>query len=116
MATLNQNARSKEQSNRDLSKNSQDDVSRKIKKASALAYEPGADKAPRLVASGKEELAEKIIEAAEKADVQVYEDEHLADVLSALKVGTEIPKELYEVVAEVLAFISRLDDQASRRI
>ncbi len=91
------------------------DRQKQVRKATALAYEPGQDKAPKVVASGKGEIAEKIIEAARSADVPVYEDAHLADVLGSLKLGTEIPQELYEVVAEVLAFVSRMDEQAQRR-
>ncbi len=84
----------------------------KIKKATALAYQPGVDRSPKIVATGRGEIAEKIIETAKEAAVPVYEDAHLADVLSTLKIGTEIPEELYEVVAEVLAFISRVDEKA----
>lgn len=91
------------------------DNPKKVRKATALAYEPGQDKAPKVVASGKGDIAEKIIETARNADVPVYEDAHLADVLGTLKLGTEIPQELYEVVAEVLAFVSRMDEQAQRR-
>jgi flagellar biosynthesis protein len=81
----------------------------KIKKASALSYTPGEDKAPKVIASGKGEIAQKIIEKAREANIPVYEDEHLAEALSHISLGDEIPSELYEVVAEVLAFISRLD-------
>lgn len=84
---------------------------KKVRKASALSYEPEVGKAPKITASGRGEVADRIIEAARKADVPIYEDAHLADVLSTLKLGTEIPRELYEVVAEVLAFISRVDEQ-----
>ncbi len=87
----------------------------KVKKATALSYEPGADKAPRIVATGRGEIADKIIEKAHEAEVPVYEDAHLAEVLGALKLGTEIPQELYEVVAEVLAFVSRLDERVQGR-
>lgn len=88
--------------------------SERIKKATALSYAPGEDRAPKVVASGKGAIAEKIIETAKDAKVPVYEDEHLADVLSEIKIGSEIPPELYEVVAEVLAFISRLDEKYVR--
>lgn len=87
---------------------------KKIRKASALAYEPGEGQAPKVIASGKGEIAEKIIEKAKEANIPVYEDEHLAETLSGIQVGSEIPPELYEVVAEVLAFISRLDEKYSR--
>ncbi len=82
----------------------------KIKKASALSYSPGEDKAPKIIASGKGEIAQKIIEKAKEANIPVYEDSHLAEALSHISIGEEIPAELYEVVAEVLSFISRLDE------
>jgi len=80
-----------------------------IKKASALSYDPEKDGAPRVVASGKGVIAEKIIEKAKEAKIPVIEDEHLAESLSFISLGSEIPVELYDVVAEVLAFISFLD-------
>lgn len=82
----------------------------KIKKASALSYTPGEDSAPKVIASGKGVIAEKIIEKAKEAKIPVYEDKHLAEALSNITLGEEIPTELYEVVAEVLSFISRLDE------
>ncbi len=83
---------------------------RKMKKASALSYTPGEDSAPKVIASGKGEIAEKIIEKAKEARIPVYEDKHLAEALSHISLGEEIPAELYEVVAEVLSFISKLDE------
>ncbi len=89
------------------------DETHKIKKASALSYIPGETDAPKIIASGKGVIAEKIIEKAKEAKIPVYEDANLAETLSYLSLGSEIPTELYEVVAEILAFISRLD-QSSR--
>ncbi len=83
----------------------------KIKTAAALSYSPDENMAPKVVASGKGVIAESILKAAEEANVPVYEDEHLAEALSSIKLGSEIPTELYEVVAELLAFISRLDER-----
>lgn len=88
----------------------------KIKKASALSYIRGEDHAPKVIASGKGEIAEKIIEKAKETKIPVYEDQHLAEALSHISLGSEIPPELYEVVAEVLTFISRLDESYSRRV
>ncbi len=92
------------------------DENHKIKKASALSYAPGEDRAPKVIATGKGEIAKKIIEKAKEANIPVYEDQHLAEALSQLSLGSEIPTELYEVVAEVLAFISRLDQSYGTRI
>ncbi|MBR4027292.1 MAG: EscU/YscU/HrcU family type III secretion system export apparatus switch protein [Lachnospiraceae bacterium] len=78
------------------------------KTAVALAYEPG-DKAPRILATGKGILAERIIEKAKESHVPLYQDNKLADTLSKLKIGDAIPPELYEVVAEILVFVDDMD-------
>lgn len=81
---------------------------KKDRKAVALSYEPEYD-APKVVASGKGYLADKIIEAADEADVPVHEDARLADALSEIQIGDSIPPELYEVVAEILVFVDDMD-------
>ena len=78
------------------------------KTAVALAYEPG-DQAPKILATGKGELATKIIEKAKENDVPLYKDNKLADTLSKLQIGDAIPPELYEVVAEILVFVDDMD-------
>lgn len=80
----------------------------KSKTAVALLYEPD-DNAPRVIASGKGYLAEKIIETAKEADVPVHKDSGLADTLSRLEIGDAIPPELYSVVADILVFVDRMD-------
>jgi len=79
------------------------------KKAAALSYEPGEGGVPRLVASGEGYLAEKIIEIARSAEIPLVEDAALVSALLVLELGEEIPVELYEAVARILAFIYRLD-------
>lgn len=78
------------------------------KTAVAVAYEPG-DRAPKILATGKGEVAEKIIATAKENDVPLYKDNKLADTLSKLKIGEAIPPELYEVVAEILVFVDDMD-------
>ena len=80
----------------------------KNKTAVALAYEAG-DAAPKILASGKGYVAEQIIEEAKKADVPFYQDNELAETLSKLDIGDAIPPELYEVVAEILAFVNDME-------
>lgn len=80
----------------------------KIKQAIALEYNP-EEEAPRVVASGRGILAEKIIEKAQEAEVPVHRDDKLADTLSKLEIGDMIPPELYEVVAEILIFVDSMD-------
>lgn len=79
------------------------------KVAAALKYEKNSDRAPKVVAKGLGLIAEKIMEIASENEVQVYKDENLAKQLYNLSIGEEIPPELYNAVAEVLAFIARLD-------
>ena len=80
----------------------------KPKQAIALSYDP-ADDAPKVVASGRGLLAEKIIEKAKEFDVPIHQDNKLADTLSRLEIGEMIPPELYEVVAEILIFVDYMD-------
>ena len=82
---------------------------KKVKSAIALGYDPGKDMAPRVIASGKGKLAERIIEKAQEAAVPVHEDAKLANTLSNLEIGDAIPPELYEVVAEILVFVDAMD-------
>lgn len=80
----------------------------KDKTAVAVAYEPG-EAAPKILATGKGAVAEKIIETAKENNVPLYKDNKLADTLSRLKIGDQIPPELYEVVAEILVFVDDMD-------
>ena len=76
-----------------------DDEKKKVKQAIALEYDP-SDEAPRVVASGKGILADKIIEKARESSVPIHRDDKLAEM---------IPPELYEVVAEILVFVDAVD-------
>lgn len=76
--------------------------------AVALQYNP-EENAPKIIASGKGYLAEKIIEKAKEENVPIHEDEKLSASLATLSIGDMIPPELYEVVAEVLAFVDNMD-------
>lgn len=81
----------------------------KPKTAVALAYQPG-DAAPKILATGKGAIADRIIEEAKKSNVPLHRDDKLADTLSKLEIGDMIPPELYEVVAEILVFVKNMDD------
>jgi flagellar biosynthesis protein len=72
--------------------------------AVALHYNINGGGAPRVVAKGGGQIAEKIIETAREHNVPLQEDAALANALSKLDIGREIPKELYVAVAHVLAF------------
>lgn len=81
---------------------------KKTKQAVALEYDP-SDEAPKIVATGRGRLAEKIIEEAKEAKVPIHKDDKLADTLSKLDIGDFIPPELYEVVAEILVFVDQME-------
>ena len=85
-----------------------EDKKQKQLQAVALKYDPG-EVAPKIIATGKGKVAEKIIETAKEADVAIHEDSKLADTLSRLDIGEYIPPELYEVVAEILVFVDDME-------
>ena len=85
----------------------------KVKSAVALEYNPD-EEAPKVIATGRGQLAERIIEKAKEADVPVHRDDKLADTLSRLEIGDAIPPELYEVVAEILVFVDAMDKIKSK--
>ena len=83
-------------------------IAGKEKTAVAVAYNPG-EVAPKILAVGKGEVAERIIETAKENDVPFYQDNKRAETLSRLQIGDTIPPELYEVVAEILVFVDDMD-------
>ena len=83
------------------------------RKAAALRYRHGEDRAPRVVAKGRGKVAEQIINLAEKHDIPLVEDPNLVHMLEALDIDVEIPSEMYRAVAEVLAFVYRLNREMS---
>ncbi|WP_206915630.1 EscU/YscU/HrcU family type III secretion system export apparatus switch protein [Alicyclobacillus suci] len=77
----------------------------KTRRAVALRYERHREEAPRVVAKGAGEVAEAIIQSASAHDVPVMENRPLVDALIHLEVDSVIPAELYQAVAEVLAYV-----------
>lgn len=84
------------------------------KKAVALKYEPESNVAPKVIAKGKGYVAENILAFAQKSAIPVYQNKSLVNMLMALELDREIPPELYSVVAEVLAYVYRIDKKAKR--
>jgi len=84
--------------------------------AVAIMYSAPKMKAPKLLAKGKFEIAEQIKAIAEHNRIPVIENEELARAIYAsTKVGNEIPNELYQAVAEVLAFVYKLKKDRTQR-
>ena len=79
-------------------------------KAVALRYDPITDKAPVVTAKGQGEIARRIRELAEEYGIPIEEDKYLANYLMALDLYEEIPPVLYPVIAEILAFIYRMNN------
>ena len=78
------------------------------KKAVALQYEAG-EGAPVIVASGMGYMAEKIVEVASDNGVPIYEDNSLATILTQLKLGQEVPEELYKAIVEIYVYFLHFD-------
>ena len=85
----------------------------KDRTAVAIEYVPG-EAAPKILATGKGAVADKIIEKTKDSNVPTYKDNKLADTLSKLKIGDMIPPELYEVVAEILVFVNDIDKMKAK--
>mgnify|MGYP003310229415 CR=1 FL=1 len=83
------------------------------KTAVALSYDVG-DTAPKILATGKGYVAERMIEVAKQENVPLHQDAKLANTLSKLEIGDYIPKELYGVVAEILVFVDRVEGVKKR--
>ena len=80
------------------------------RKSRAVALQYGADdNAPVVVASGMGYLAEKIVDVARDNGVPVYEDDSLATILSQLKLGQEIPGELYQAIVDIYVYFLNFD-------
>lgn len=80
--------------------------------AIALSYKEGAP-APRVVAKGYGQTAERIIDHARQAGVFIHDAPELVSLLMQVDLDTHIPPELYRAVAEVLAFVYFLEREAS---
>ncbi|ASV65969.1 EscU/YscU/HrcU family type III secretion system export apparatus switch protein [Cytobacillus sp. FSL W7-1323] len=81
------------------------------KQAVALTYSEKMD-APVVSAKGKGLIAENIITVAQQHELPIQEDPSLVELLGKLNMNEKIPEELYQVVAEVFAFIYQVDRKA----
>jgi flagellar biosynthesis protein len=70
----------------------------------AVTLQYDGKNAPRVTAKGENEIARQILEIARQHDIPMYEDQVLAQVLSQIDLGDEIPRSLYVTIAQVIAF------------
>lgn len=82
---------------------------KKRKVAAAVRYDADKNLAPKVTAKGFGVVAEKIIERAVAANIPLREDPDLAQALAKLPLGEEIPANLYKAIAEILAFLYKLN-------
>jgi len=81
------------------------------KKAVALGYNRSQDSAPKVLASGAGEIANKIISLAKEHDIPIKEDPDLIEILSKVEVDQEIPPNLYKAVAEIFSFLYKITNK-----
>lgn len=81
------------------------------RQAVALAYQ-GDEEAPRVVAKGYGELAERIMAEAQRQGIYVHDAPELVALLMQLNLDEEIPGSLYQVVAEILVWVFELSDDS----
>jgi flagellar biosynthesis protein len=81
------------------------------KQAIAVRYNADKESAPRVVAKGKGQIAEKILEIARTNNVPIYEDADLVEMLAVVELFDEVPPELYTAVAEVLVWVYKVNKE-----
>lgn len=84
------------------------------KKAAALKYDFNSA-APRVTAAGMGKIADKIIETAEESKVPIVYNKELTEMLTKVDIGEEIPYELYDIVAKVIAYVMDVDNKLKSR-
>jgi flagellar biosynthesis protein len=92
------------------------DKSKKTQKAVALRYDEQKGTAPQVLAGGSGLIAETIIERAREAGIHIEENPDLVELLAKVPVGEEIPPELYQTIAEVLAFVYSVNDRFKNKL
>jgi flagellar biosynthesis protein len=84
--------------------------------AVSLQYDNRVNKSPVVTAKGKGIIAEKIISLAKENNVPIKEDPDLVHLLSQVDLNLPIPASLYQVVAELLSFVYRLNGEYSSKV
>jgi flagellar biosynthesis protein len=79
--------------------------------AAALSYKRGDQNVPRVIATGRGELANRIVELGFQNGIKVREDKDLAELLTSVDVGCDIPTEALLAVAEIIAYLYRSNDR-----
>lgn len=84
-------------------------------RAIAIKYDKTSKKAPIILASGRGKIAASILSLAEEHDIPMMQDKKLSKLLTSLKINREIPVKLFQVIAEVLAYVFYLEKMSKRK-
>ena len=84
-----------------------------VPEAVAIRYDRERENAPRVVAKGRGIVAQQLTAIAKKHAVPVYQNQSVTQLLMAVELDREIPPELYQAIANVLAYVYRLDGRAA---
>jgi len=83
--------------------------------AIALGFKPELDDAPKILAAGYGEIAKQIMAIAKDEGIHIHQDDNLAQLLARIPAGSEIPKDAYQLVAELLAFLYSADQKLGEK-
>lgn len=86
------------------------------KYAVSLEYDAQKNQAPKVTAKGQGPIADKIITLARENNIPIKEDPDLVQVLSQVDINQEIPPSVYKVVAELLTFVYKLNENYREKI
>ncbi|MDD4600443.1 hypothetical protein SDC9_05959 [bioreactor metagenome] len=92
-----------------------DNEEEKAKQAIALNYNNEKNAAPKVIAKGAGYIADKILASAKQNSIPVYQNKTLTSMLMAVDIDREIPPELYQAVAEILAYVYRVDQRLTKK-
>ena len=83
--------------------------------AVALRYDRNNEDSPRVVAKGKGFVAQQLLAIARRHAVPVYQNQSVTQLLMAVELDREIPPELYQALANILAYVYRLDGKSAEK-
>ncbi|HNZ26602.1 MAG TPA: EscU/YscU/HrcU family type III secretion system export apparatus switch protein [Spirochaetota bacterium] len=86
-------------------------IKKSRKKAAAITYLKENLDIPIISALGSDELADKIIEKAKENGIKIFENKEFFQYEKLFDIGNEIPPEIYKIVAEILVFIIKSNDE-----
>lgn len=79
--------------------------------AVALGYDPNKDNAPKVLAKGQNQIAEKIIQIAIDEGIEIRQDADLVEMLKAVDIDQEIPVEAFAAVAEIISYVYKANNR-----